>query len=56
MYPPRPSQGRPVLYTRGKLWIVRWYDPIAKQVRAIRTKSEQYARAMHLLFNQGDLP
>lgn len=44
-----PSKGKPELHKRGLWWVVRWYDPIAKQCRALRTKSEGYARAMHRL-------
>lgn len=47
-----PSRGKPVLYQRGKWWAVRWYDPISKQCRAVRTKSEVYAKALHNMMRE----
>lgn len=44
-----PSRGKPEIHKRGPWWVVRWYDPISKQARALRTKSEGYARAIHTL-------
>lgn len=45
-----PQRGKPELHQRGKWWVVRWYDPVSKRARAIRTKNEAYARSMHKLF------
>jgi len=49
-----PSRGKPELYQRGLWWVVRWYNPLEKRVRAIRTKSETYARAMYELIKEND--
>jgi len=49
-----PSRDKPELHQRGKWWVVRWYSPIEKRCRAIRTRSETYARAMHALLTVSD--
>lgn len=38
-----PSRGNPQLYQRGKLYIVRWYNPVEKRVRVYRTRHKHYA-------------
>ncbi len=41
-----PSKGKPEIYQRGKWWTVRWYDPVSKRARALKTKSDKYAHSM----------
>jgi len=38
-----PSRGSPEKYRRANVWVVRYYDPVAKQCRSYRTKHEHYA-------------
>ena len=45
-----PARDRPELHQRGKWWVIRWYHPVLKQCRAMRTKNEAYAKAMFKLF------
>jgi len=42
-----PRRDCPELHQRGKWWIVRWYDPITKRARALRTRSETYAKMVY---------
>lgn len=45
-----PSRDKPELHLRGKVWVVRWYDPISKRARSVRTDSQTYAEKLHALF------
>jgi hypothetical protein len=39
-----PCSQQPEIYERNKKWIVRWYDPTTKRVRAYRTANKQIAQ------------
>lgn len=47
-----PAKGEPVLYQRGKWWVVRWYDPVEKRVHTMRTHSEAFAVKVHELMKE----
>lgn len=49
-----PSKGQPVLYTRGKWFIVRWYEPVERRCRALKTKSESWANSWYAHIKQRD--
>lgn len=38
-----PMRGRPEKRKVGKVWVVRWYNPVEKRVRVFRTRHERYA-------------